>query len=502
MAEQHAAVRVEASRARAAAARPIPVAARPSLRQRLTWALSRQRRAERILDLGLFDPEWYAASYPDAPKGPLDAVVNWLESAWREGHSPTPLFDTRWYLDRYETVADSGRNPLLHYLDRGAVSGYDPNPMFDSNWYLARNSDVASAGINPLVHYLHVGDAEGRDPCPMFDVAWYVEEHGVALRPGSTSLGHYLTLGAPHGCDPNPLFDTTAYMETEGLECDRREAPRHFQDSGLALAPGAYRSTEVLLAHQAAYRGQTRMELHADRRARDRRFAVYFQCGSGSVHERWLSRADRPWDLVVNHYDPRHLGRIPCDVEFRQAGHRPGTKFTSFDTFLREWPEIAARYDFVMLLDDDVLLTEIDVTNLFGIVERHALDLAQPALTPSSFALHDLFYRKGEGLRYVDGVEIMMPVLSRRALRAGGPLFGETISGWGLDTALGKLVTGYLEGRAAVVDDVVVQHTKPVDMREGAYYRMLSQAGIYPWLEARNLRARYGAPYGFRELDH
>ena len=93
-----------------------------------------------------------------------------------------------------------------------------------------------------------------------------------------------------------------------------------------------------------------------------------------------------------------------------------------------------------------------------------------------------------------------MPVISRRALAAGRHLFGETISGWGLDLALGRLVTEQLGGRAAVFDDIVAEHGKPVDLAGGAFYRMLAGANIDPDLECRYLRRKFGTEGAFAEL--
>jgi chromosome segregation ATPase len=74
------------------------------------------------------------------------------------------LFDADWYLATYPDVAAAGIDPLAHYLEHGASEGRDPGPGFSSRAYLARYPDVAEAGLNPLVHYLEFGRIEGREP--------------------------------------------------------------------------------------------------------------------------------------------------------------------------------------------------------------------------------------------------------------------------------------------------------------------------------------------------
>jgi hypothetical protein len=425
--------------------------------------LFRRRQARELLANGLFDLPWYLRRNPDLRPAGLQSVLRWLDSGWRQGRDPHPLFAVEWYLAQNPEVATRGDNPLLHYLERGWREGCEPCPLFDSAWYFQLHPDAREAGIDPLSHFIARGVAAGYEPSPLLQTPLYLE----SCYPGGTPA----------------------------------EALRHFAESGLAFAPGAYRSFDVLSSLQRQYRARTSMRRLRDERGDARRFAVYLQCGAGSVHARWLSGADRDWDLIVNHYDPTYAGRVPCDVEFQQVGGLPGTKFTSFHTLLSDWPDLVGAYDYLLLLDDDICLDEPDLSTLFGVVAEAGLDLAQPGLSAGSHGCHGVFRsRGGTGLRYVNGVEIMMPVISRGALRVGGHLFAETISGWGLDLALARLVRERAGGRAAIVDDIVVEHTKPIDLEGGQFYRMLMRENIYPMLEYACLTKTYGCDSTFYEL--
>ena len=72
------------------------------------------------------------------------------------------LFDRNFYLATYPDVAKSGINPAEHYLRHGADEGRDPGPRFSTRKYLERHKDVARAGMNPLLHYLRFGLEEQR----------------------------------------------------------------------------------------------------------------------------------------------------------------------------------------------------------------------------------------------------------------------------------------------------------------------------------------------------
>jgi len=73
------------------------------------------------------------------------------------------LFDHQWYLATYPDVAAAGADPLLHFFDLGWREGRDPGPHFATSAYLKANADVARSGINPLIHFVEFGRSEGRE---------------------------------------------------------------------------------------------------------------------------------------------------------------------------------------------------------------------------------------------------------------------------------------------------------------------------------------------------
>jgi hypothetical protein len=348
--------------------------------------------------------------------------------------------------------------PRLSQSLQNKARQIEASGFFDHEWYLQDNPDVRNSRINPVEHYLAVGIHNERNP--------------------------------------NPLFNTSIYARSLGKNIPMEDALLHFADSGRIFAPGAYRNAEVLLTAQQNYLKEFNMECMGDSRSAPGRFAVLLQCGAGSIHKEWLTQNPRDWDLLVNHYDPTYLGKISCEIEFSQSGKLPGTKSTAFYKLLERWPHFLESYEYVLLLDDDIFIEEKEISRLFMIASENGLDLAQASLSPDSNCAHPIFKNSGrKGLRYVNGVEIMMPVLSRSIIQSGGYLFGQAISGWGVDSALGKLASA--KGGAAVIDDVIALHTKPINVENGAFYRMLHQAFIYPEIELTNLQRIYGVGRSF-----
>lgn len=56
------------------------------------------------------------------------------------------LFDSDWYMATYPDAASSGLDPIEHYLTIGAVQGYNPNPLFDTGFYARQMARRIAAG--------------------------------------------------------------------------------------------------------------------------------------------------------------------------------------------------------------------------------------------------------------------------------------------------------------------------------------------------------------------
>jgi hypothetical protein len=322
-----------------------------------------------------------------------------------------------------------------------------------------------------------------------FDYEWYLNDNPGVYETGVDPVEHYLLHGIRDERNPNPLFNTSIYSKELGVA--KEDALLHFAESGRLFAPGAYRSAEILMTAQKRYYENLNMKCIKDNHTGNNKYAVYFQCGTGSVHEKWLKASGENWDLFVNHYDQTYINKIPCNVEFVQIGNQPGTKFTSFNLLLTNWPNLINSYRYILLLDDDILIDEKDINLLFSIADDKGLDLAQASLSSESYSAHPVLKNSGSGgMRYLNSVEIMMPVISQSTLKLGGHLFNQTISGWGLDIALSKFIGP--RSKIAVIDDIVATHVKPINVEEGAFYKMLHRAYIYPEIELTHLQRIYG----------
>ena len=99
---------------------------------------------------------------PVPQQADVEAVVDRSEDPAVAEIRASGLFDADWYLASYTDVAEAGVDPLIHYVSTGADEGRLPGPGFDVLWYLGETPEADRPGVNPLLHYIRHGRAMGR----------------------------------------------------------------------------------------------------------------------------------------------------------------------------------------------------------------------------------------------------------------------------------------------------------------------------------------------------
>ena len=61
----------------------------------------------------------------------MEALFSGYEDIRKSG-----LFDAEYYLATYPDVAERNIDPLVHYLEEGAPEGRNPHSNFDAGFYL------------------------------------------------------------------------------------------------------------------------------------------------------------------------------------------------------------------------------------------------------------------------------------------------------------------------------------------------------------------------------
>lgn len=226
-----------------------------------------------------------------------------------------------------------------------------------------------------------------------------------------------------------------------------------------------------------------------------RKYLVFVRAGPSSLHPRLLAEDPaRNWDCVVNYWHSsapaEHAAEIYCTGGVNK-----------FDGFLEFWrtDSRSRNYRYYLLLDDDVIFEPGDVSRLFELSERHSTALSQPALKWSTYYnLNVTLANSACEIRSVSFVEVMAACFSAATLEQMLPTFSLSLSTWGIDWAWACLLKG--EGRLHVIDAVTIEHTKPVDVKSGALYRMLKARGVDFDGELLQARRQYGEFGSMRTL--
>ena len=214
---------------------------------------------------------------------------------------------------------------------------------------------------------------------------------------------------------------------------------------------------------------------------------VIIRAGARSLHPFWKEpKSTPPWDIYVCPYQETPPWAPMEGVTIGEV--MPGPKWTGIRQLLNSW-DGWRDYRYIMLADDDLLMTEASVTNSFAHCVAVAASLAQPALTEGSYSGHLLVYRNTAFLhRLVTFVEIMLPTFRSEVLSDMLWTLDLMSTGWGfgLDALWPKLLD--YKG-VYIIDAEAVAHTRPVGQMRDLDLQMRVQA------EAMNILKRYDSAF-------
>ena len=225
-----------------------------------------------------------------------------------------------------------------------------------------------------------------------------------------------------------------------------------------------------------------------------RRNLVVLRANEDSLHPHWradILPAERSWDLCLSFYGKPENFPIDDHSDY-QVIQNQDRKFQALYKLFHENSQFWD-YEYIMFPDDDLMMSWMDINNVFEIALEHRLELAQPALTRDSYFGPEITLQQpGILLRFTTYVEGMIPVFSRDALRTCIPTFRRALLGWGVDCLWPSLL-GSHAARVGIIDFVAVRHTRPV----GHNYHGYDVAA-----EGRELLRLYGIHFHPRVIGH
>jgi len=205
-------------------------------------------------------------------------------------------------------------------------------------------------------------------------------------------------------------------------------------------------------------------------------FLLIINKGPGALA---IHRAGDSWDLMEIYFMKRDIESAMTDPNFSSADHlvfetdRNMRKFAIIKRAFELNPHLL-EYDYVMMLDDDLIPVNCAILDIFQLFKRSGFRVGQPALTVDSYCTHEILKINNKYTwRKTNFVEVMCPIMTRDAIKDYMPVFDANISGFGLDVMWSYQEWTQRSG-VVVLDATPLKHTRPV--RGGVAYQGLSQA--------------------------
>lgn len=162
-------------------------------------------------------------------------------------------------------------------------------------------------------------------------------------------------------------------------------------------------------------------------------FLILVRTGRTSRHRDWMvsSAINHQWNFALSKFN---AGFQPDTIGLSVVHYFPGGKWEGIFDFFRQHPDALARYEYIWIPDDDLVIDPEVIGLLFATMQKHDLWLAQPALLPESQISWPITLAcPSFQLRYTTFVELMAPCFKTSYLRQLLPLFEHRRSGFGLD---------------------------------------------------------------------
>ena len=194
-----------------------------------------------------------------------------------------------------------------------------------------------------------------------------------------------------------------------------------------------------------------------------KRNLIILRCGKNSLHKKWIS-AKANYDLFLLPYED-FVAKTEKNCTLFPL--MKGQKWPAISKFITDKLNIISRYDFIMLPDDDLLITPFKLNKLFDQLKIDKPALSQPSLSHKSFFSHFITVKFPRlYARETSFVEIMTPIFHIEALTSLLWTFSLNSSGWGLEPLWFKIINSTkfskCKSRLLIYDNISVTHTRKV----------------------------------------
>lgn len=163
---------------------------------------------------------------------------------------------------------------------------------------------------------------------------------------------------------------------------------------------------------------------------------VFTSCGNNTnFHNLWLGD-NRNYDVYAIYYGNEKEKYKLYESKVDYIEKRKASKFQNFHYFYEKYPEIINQYDRFFILDDDIIFQTHDINEMFDISEKYNFSICGPTFKndgSGKISHHITAQKKGNLLRYVNFIEVNVPLFDRKGLDNLMKYYDPILIGWGID---------------------------------------------------------------------
>jgi hypothetical protein len=226
---------------------------------------------------------------------------------------------------------------------------------------------------------------------------------------------------------------------------------------------------------------------------------IFTSAGDHSNLRLWLA-GTRKFDLWVTYYGD---GRNSYGEAADYYAERKGSKFQNLHFAYRECHALFAQYDYVMAMDDDVIIGADELDRLFDLCKSHDLWACQPAFSPRGRISWPITrVRPTCSYRFTNFIEMTCPIFRQDKLAAFMQVYDPVLVGYGMDWWFLHTMGADLSGKVAVIDEIICvnphERTKTGVREIDRLQPMVKRQAI--WTEVKKKYGIRGEEQGTREF--
>ncbi|MDE8348668.1 MAG: DUF707 domain-containing protein [Acidocella sp.] len=240
------------------------------------------------------------------------------------------------------------------------------------------------------------------------------------------------------------------------------------------------------------------------------RFAIFTAAGDNHNVKSWMAQAElRQFDLIIVYYGdhPETADQLKsmADVFIEDNG----SKWQILKRLYGSQPRLFSAYDYILVSDDDLIWSTLDINRAFSLAKDFDLWVCQPAFDPAgkvSFTLN-LAQPGAHTLRYTNYVETTCPIFHERKLAEFMQIYDGKLAGWGVDFWFMHVFGHGANFKVAVLDAVVTLNPHDATKADGLREIDKLQSATdreRDWLDTAkryNIERRVQRTFGWVTLD-